>query len=397
MGNMLLQSVAPLGAPPVDLRIKDGRITELGLGLTPQAGEQTIAGHGCIALPGFVDAHAHIDKTLWGMPWQAHCAGPSVLDRIHNERQLLTALALSAEQQSARLIQHMLARGSTHVRTHVDIVPEIGLKHFHGVVATRERYEKSMGMQIVAFPQMGVTSAPGTLALLEEALRTGADVLGGLDPIGIDRDPKGQLDALFNLADRFNVGLDIHLHDGGELGAVTIEMIAERASALSMRSNIVISHGFCLGSVPPARLETLVTHLRELDIAIMTHGPSGGLPSPPVRHLHEQGIRVFSGSDGVRDAWGPLNTGDMLERAYLVAYINGFRDDAGLELALTMATSAGAEVMGLADYGLTSGCKADVVLVEAQTLAECVVAHPARKLVIKAGEVVARDGQCLLA
>ena len=136
--------------------------------------------------------------------------------------------------------------------------------------------------------------------------------------------------------------------------------------------------------------------LVEQDIAIMTHGPGGGTPVPPARLLHERGVRVFAGTDGVRDTWGPLNSGDMLERAYLVAYLNGLRDDPGLELALDMATYAGAQVMGVDRYGLEPGCVADLVLVEAQTAAEAVVAHPPRRLVLKNGEVVARDGRCLL-
>jgi cytosine/adenosine deaminase-related metal-dependent hydrolase len=86
----------------------------------------------------------------------------------------------------------------------------------------------------------------------------------------------------------------------------------------------------------------------------------------------------------------------MLERAFLVAYVNGFRDDPGLELTLKMATYAGAQVMGASDYGLEVGCAADLVLVEASTIAEAVVAHPPRRLVVKRGLVVARDGQCVL-
>ena len=163
-----------------------------------------------------------------------------------------------------------------------------------------------------------------------------------------------------------------------------------------MRGRVVISHGFCLGSVGPARLAGLVTLLNEQDIAIMTHGPGGGTPFPPARHLHQHGVRVFSGSDGVRDAWGPLNTGDMLERAFLVCYVNGFRDDPSIELSLRMATIAGAQVMGASDYGLDNGCTADLVVVDGETLAEAVVSHGPRRLVIKRGRVVARDGQCLL-
>ncbi len=82
----------------------------------------------------------------------------------------------------------------------------------------------------------------------------------------------------------------------------------------------------------------------------MTHAPVCYMPFPPVPLLAERDIRLFTGSDGVRDTWSPLNNGDMLERAYLIAYNSGFRDDPGLELALAMASNRGAQVMGAADH-----------------------------------------------
>jgi cytosine/adenosine deaminase-related metal-dependent hydrolase len=115
-----------------------------------------------------------------------------------------------------------------------------------------------------------------------------------------------------------------------------------------------------------------------------------------VRRFADRGVRLFAGSDGVRDTWCPLNTGDMLERAYLIAYKSGFRDDAGIELALKMATHGSAQVLGAADYGFAVGNAADLLLVEAECAAEAVALHPPRRLVLKRGRVVARDGQALL-
>lgn len=249
---------------------------------------------------------------------------------------------------------------------------------------------------MVAFPQTGVMIRPGTLELLEQAVREGAEVIGGLDPVGVDRDPKGQLDGIFAIAGRHGCEVDIHLHDRGDLGAVTIEMIAERTRSLGLKGKVAISHAFCLGGLEPARLESLIGLLLDNDIAIMTHAPAGATPFPPIRLLHDRGVRLFSGSDGIRDTWSPLNNGDMLARAFLLAYRSGFRDDADIELALRMATYGGAQVMGLAHYGLTVGSSADLVLVAAETAAEAVAYHPPRRLVLKRGRVVARDGQSLL-
>ncbi|MEM7405358.1 MAG: amidohydrolase family protein [Pseudomonadota bacterium] len=384
---MLIRNVRTPDGTQNDLRLEGATIAAVQPDLVAHDGEETIDAAGALALPGLVNAHTHIDKTLWGCGWHAHSAGPTVRERIDNERAVLRDLTHDPQQQSARMVEQMLSLGTTAIRTHVDIVPEIGLAHLDGVLATCEQYADRVQFQVVAFPQLGVLSAPGTLTLLEAALEAGADVLGGLDPVGIDQDAKGQLDALFALAERFGVGIDLHLHDAGESGAQTIDLLAERSAALGMRGQIAVSHAFCLGSVDDARLEDLTAKLRDQDIAVMSHGPAGGISAPPVRWLHANGVRVFSGSDGVRDAWGPLNTPDMLERAYLVAYINGFRDDQGLELALHMATRGGADVMGLEGYGLSPGCRADLVLVEAENACEAVAAHPPRRFVIANGRV----------
>lgn len=397
MTDLLLSGVRAwgFGPAPTDIAIAGGRIAAIGPGL-PRDGAELVDGTGCLAIPGLVDAHAHIDKTLWGTPWHPHQAGPTLLDKIENERRVLKTLGLSAEVQSARLVRHMVARGTTHVRTHVDIGPDIGLAHFHGVQAMRDAHREWIDVEIVAFPQTGVMIRPGTLELLEQAVREGAEVIGGLDPVGVDRDPKGQLDGIFAIAGRHGCGVDIHLHDRGDLGAVTIDMVVERTRALGLKGKVALSHAFCLGMVDQARLDGLISDLLELDIAIMTHAPSGPTPFPPIRLLHDRGVRLFSGSDGVRDTWGPLNTGDMLERAFLLAYRSGFRDDPSIEVALRMATYGGAAIMGAADYGLAVGKAADLVLVEAETAAEAVAFHPPRRLVLKRGLIVARDGRSLL-
>ncbi len=379
-----------------DLAIREGRISQIGPALSVDPSVVVIDATGCIVLPGFVDAHAHIDKTLWGLPWHPHQAGPSLLDKINYERAVLAKLGLSSEVQSAKLLTRLIACGTTHIRTHVDIGPDIGLEGFHGVQRMREHYREVIDVEIVAFPQSGLMIQPGTIDLLEQAVREGAELIGGLDPVGLDRDPKGQLDAIFGVADRHGCGIDIHLHDRGELGAVTIEMIAERSRVLGLKGKVALSHAFCLGMLEPARFDAIVDLLIAEDIAIMTHAPSGNVPFPPIRMLRERGVRLFTGSDGVRDTWSPLNNGDMLERAYLIAYRSGFRDDSGLELALDMATYGGANVMGAKNYGLSIGNDADLVLVEAECEAEAVVYHPVRRLVVKRGKIVARDGRCML-
>jgi cytosine deaminase len=395
-GDVLLRGVRPPDGERTDLLIRAGRIAARGAGLDAPNGATIIDAGGRLLFPGLVDAHAHLDKSLLGLGWRRNEVGPAIMDKIEHERAVRREGAIDFHQQSARAARLGIAGGTTHFRTFVDIDTEIGLRGFEGVKRTREELRDAVTMQIVAFPQSGILARPGTLELLDEALRSGADVIGGLDPSAIDRDPAGHLDAIFALAGRYDVDVDIHLHEPGELGAFAVELIIERTRVLGWRGRVVISHAFCLGDIEEAHLGRLLEGLIEQDIAIMSHGPSGLRAAPPVKRLHEAGVRLCTGNDGIRDAWGPLNMADMLLRTFIVAYRNNFRRDDELALALNMATYGGARVIGDDEYGLQVGNRADLVLVDSETHPEAIIERPARWLVLKGGRVVAREGACLV-
>lgn len=395
--ELLIANVRPLEREKCDVLIRDGLIAALGPDVARTApGVPAIDAEGRLLFPGFVDAHTHMDKTLLGLGWRRNEVGLSLLDKIESERRLRREHDIDAHRQSTRHARLAIAAGTTHVRTFVDIDTEVRLRGLEGLLRTREDFRDALTIQIVAFPQSGMLVRPGTVELLEEALENGADLIGGLDPSAIDRDPVRHLDVIFGLAEKYDRDVDIHLHEPGELGAFAIELIAERTKALGWRGRVVISHALCLGYVEAVYLGRLIDLLLDNDIAIMSHGPSGLNPIPSVGRLCAAGVRLCTGNDGIRDAWGPLNMPDMLMRAFLLAYRNNFRRDDEIESALAIATHGGAQVMGDQHYGLAPGRRADLVIVDGETHVEAVIERPRRWLVLKGGRVVARDGNCLV-
>jgi cytosine/adenosine deaminase-related metal-dependent hydrolase len=394
--SLLLKKVRPWGREPVDVLVVNGFIQHIQANIEPPTPDTVVKEvDQQLLLPGFVDGHLHLDKTLWGLAWHNHQAGPRLLDRIENERRLRQALKLSPQLQAERLIRQAVSRGTTHMRTHVDIDTESGLANFEGVLAAREKFKAFINIQLVAFPQSGLLIRPGTLELVEEALRNGAEVVGGLDPASIDRDPVGHLEAIFGLANRYGVAVDIHLHEPGELGAFQLELIAERTRVLGLQGQVAVSHAFCLGMVDNKRRQQLAELLGENEVAIMTHGP-GNREFPPILSLTEAGVHLFTGSDNIRDTWSPFGNADMLERAWILGYRSNFKTDEEFETALRMATMNGAQVMKVERYGLAEGCRADFVVLDGETLTEAMMNRLPRTLVVKRGRVVTENGRCLV-
>lgn len=390
MPDLLLKNVRPMGGPATDLAVTDGLFADV-----PAVGAETIDCGGRLLIPGLVEAHTHLDKSLLGLSWYRNDVGPRLIDKITNEREVKVSLGLDPRVQSERQAIQSIGFGTTHIRSHVDVDTQHGLTGVEGVMATREKLKNHVDIEIVAFPQSGMITRPGTVELMDEALALGVEVVGGIDPCGIDRDPRSHLDAIFALADKHGKPIDIHLHERDALGGFTMEEILARTLALGMQGRVTISHAFCLGSTDRAYVAGLQEQLADARIHIITTAPPSA-PVPAVLELKAAGILTGSGSDGIRDTWGPYGNGDMLERAMFIGMRNNLRRDDDVELALDICTVGGAAILELEGYGLASGCRADAVLVEGETLAEAVARHAPRKLVLKGGRITAQDGACVL-
>ncbi|WP_335989800.1 amidohydrolase [Glycomyces sp. MUSA5-2] len=394
MTDLLLRNGRPwtpgLPLDLADIAITDGRIAAVGPDLDLEA-PQVIDLEGAIVLPGLVDAHCHLDKTMFGGPWTPNTGGRTLEGRIRNGEGRRAELGIPSADYAANLLRAMVAAGTSFVRSHIDIDPEVGLG---GVAAVREAAARLAGrvdVELVAFPQGGLLTRPGVPALLEAALADGVGTVGGLDPAGFDRDPAGQLDLLFDLAERHGAKIDVHLHDQGLLGAWEYELIIERTKALGMAGRVAISHAYAMGGLEPDHQRRIAEALADAGVAMITCAV-GGAPVVPVRLMAETGARLAIGNDGIRDLWTPYGDGDMLRRINQVSFRDRLMSDPEIELALAAGTHGGAAVLGLDGYGLAVGCNADLFAVTASAPAEAVVSVPPRRLVVKRGAVVAHDG-----
>ncbi|WP_087013416.1 amidohydrolase family protein [Leucobacter sp. 7(1)] len=359
-------------------------VTEKGLTMTELPHPTTLA------TPGFVDGHIHPDKTTWGGPWLSRKPAATLAELIANDRATQHDFALSVEDRAYALLSNALRNGTLAMRAHVDVSTELGLRNIEGVRAAAERLAPHLTVQIVAFPQFGVLTDPGTADLMSAALTAGADLVGGIDPIGVENDLHGHLDTIFGIADRAGRDLDIHLHDGGEGGLAEIREIAARTIASGRQERVTIGHAFALCDASLPSLGETLDRVAEAGIWIATCA-LGADPVPDLDRFERHGVRVVAGSDGVRDSWSPFGNGSMIDRAHLLAYRTGALTDADLERVFRIATTAGGTMLGIPELAAWGGAEGGTRLeFPAESIAQLVVDRPAPTRVLRdGGEVLA--------
>lgn len=187
--DLVISDVRPWGGEARDLVVSGTAITGVVPPGTAPGADRTVDGRGLLALPGLVNAHAHVDKSWWGLPWQPYDGAPGVAGRIAHERDRRGDLGIPGVEPTSRVLAEMVRHGTTALRTHVDVDLGLGLRGLEVVAEAVAAYDGALSVETVAFPQDGVLRRPGVLDLLDRAAAAGADHVGGLDPATIDRDP----------------------------------------------------------------------------------------------------------------------------------------------------------------------------------------------------------------
>lgn len=369
-----------------DLTISEnGKISSIE-SASGQAEDGALDINGLLAIPQITDGHVHIDKTFLGTD-RFHACIPvnNIQERLELEAKDLMKMRDSVYTRSLNAAKSLVQHGTSKLRQHVNVDPFCLLKNLEG--ATKALKElKGVSFETVAFPQHGLIRKQ-CAPLLRDALKNGADFLGGIDPGGLDQELETSLRLTFDIATEAEKRIDIHLHDRGTLGLYTMEHLCELTQEYNMMGNVTISHAFALIDMTPAELDKITDKFLELHIDITSTYPFDR--RIPVDYLVQKGIPVRFGCDGIYDSWGPFGNGDVLEKVKHFCMINNKNDEISLAQALGLATAG---ITALDTEGNIQWPKplddADFVFLDASCSAEVVARLPERKMVMVGGEII---------
>lgn len=340
-----------------------------------------------LVLPSFIEKHCHLDKTLLGDRWRPVTPVKSIFERLQIEKDILPTLGTSTQERAEKLLDIYLKAGVTHVRTHVDIYPEVGLKNLEEVQKALQTFNGKLSYEIVAFPQHGILRS-NAKELVREALQQGVSFIGGVDPATVDGDIEASLQEMVALALEGEAGIDLHLHDADHLGIFTMKRLAQLTKDAGLQGKVSISHAFGLGDISQYQAEEMAERLADAGITIITSVPLGR-KFPPVGLLHRKGVTVAVGCDNILDVWSPFGNGDILERAGRLAEISGWTDERSLAQTLYFITGGKTPLNQNGDQVWPkAGDEASFAFVEASCSAEAVARRSNRVATMFKGNIV---------
>lgn len=320
----------------VHLKIAEGKISEITPFL-PNTAEKQVDAKERLLLPSLRDMHIHIDKTYYGGPWKA-CTPitKGIFTRLDEEKELLPKLLPTAQERAEKMIELYLENGHTHIRTHCNVDPVIGLKNLEATVNALKKYEDVLTYEIVAFPQHGLLRSD-SVQLIRDAMKNGATLVGGVDPATVDRNIEKSLATIFEIAVENQTGVDIHLHDPNSLGIFTFERMAHYTKEAGLKGKATISHGIALGDLHADELTEIASILKEQDMDVTTTVPVNR-PTIPIPVLDQLGIQVSIGHDSITDHWSPFGTGNSIQKLGVLAERFRMVDEYSLSSTLKYAT-----------------------------------------------------------
>ncbi|MEO8537945.1 MAG: amidohydrolase family protein [Betaproteobacteria bacterium] len=380
--------------------VADGRIVDVAPGIDAAAA-RTLDAQGYLLTPPFVDPHFHMDATLsYGQP------------RVNRSGTLLEGIALWGELKpqltQEALVERALAycdwavaKGLLAIRTHVDVC-DPRLLAVEALLHVKEKVKPYLDLQLVAFPQDGVLRSPGALANLRRALALGVDVVGGIPHFERTMaDGAESVRILCEVAADAGRLVDMHCDETDDPMSRHIETLAYWTQRLGLQGRVTGSHLTSMHSMDNYYVSKLIPLIREAGVSAVanplinitiqgrhdTYPKRRGMTRVP--ELLAGGVTVAFGHDCVMDPWYPLGSADMLEVASMGLHVAQMTSADGMRAAFDAVTAAPARILHLDGYGIAPGCRADCVLLQARDPVDAIRLRAARRMVIRAGRVIA--------
>lgn len=357
-------------ATPVDIGVKGGRIAAIEPRLACEGVEIDVGGR--LALPGFVDTHIHLDKACL-LERCGHIDG-TLGDAIRAVSAMKRNFGIDdVYARGARVLERAILHGTTRMRTHVEIDPRIGLRSFEAVKALKRDYAWAIDLSVCVFPQEGLTNDPGAEELLVQALRDGAEAIGGCPYT--DTDPNAHLARIFDLAQQFDLDVDLHLDFDLDPSWSHLDEVCRQTEQRNYGGRIAIGHATKLSALPPERLKATTAQLARTGIAVTvlpatdlylmgrdaSHNAPRGLTL--AHKLVESGVLCSVATNNVLNPFTPFGDASLLRMANF--YANVAHASVGeFDTCLDLVTELPARLMNLDDYGIKVGNPADLVVLD---------------------------------
>jgi cytosine deaminase len=359
-------------------------------------------GAGNLLLPGFINAHQHLDKTMLGdvmRPNRSQTLQEAIYITWDHKRSYTTEEIIA---RASPVVEAAIRHGTTAMRAFADVDTVGGLVPVEALLALKRRFVGLITIEVVAFPQEAIIRDPGTKELMEQTMELGADVVGGLPWYErLDRDVHEHIDFCLELAQR--TGKDVHVlaDDTDDPTSRSLEYLAVRTIETGYQGRVTASHCGALAAYDDNHAARVIDMVREAQITICSNaqislvldgrGDRGLVRRGITRvgELLDAGVNVISAQDDVNDPYYPFGKPDQLEVAQYTAHVAQLTYPPQLETVLDMVTVNAAKAMRLERYGTEPGDRADLVLLDTPTVREALALIPPRRLVFYGGRLVA--------
>jgi len=387
----------------VDIVIEKDRIARVEAKVAGKGGREIDAA-GSLVLPGLFNLHLHADKCLLGEIMRPNLSGtlPEAIE-ITNDFKRKYDPAEVAERAS-RAIEVGVKNGTTFFRLFADVGTIGGLRAARGLLLAREKFGGYCDIQVVAFPQEGIVRDPGAAELLDEAMKEGCDIVGGLPWYEYtDAEAREHIDICFDIAKRYDRDIHMLVDDTDDENSRSLEYLALKTMRENFHGRVAASHCGAMAAYNDVYAAKIVDMVATAGVTISVNAHinlvcSARLDREPrrrgiarVKELLTRGANVVTSQDDVNDPYYPFGKPDPLECVSMIAHVAQLTLPHELEQAMSMVTENAAKAARVDDYGIAPGKRADLVVVGAPSVHEAIRLQPLRRHVIKGGREVARS------